>query len=245
MKEFPAGVAEKLGFYVYFYADPRDGRIFYVGKGQGNRTFAHLSEAGGAPKHRVLRELEQAEISPCIEILMHGLDEASALLIETAAIDLLGMGQTALTNRVRGHGSGLFGRMTVEEIAAHYAPDEVVFEPNDHVLLIRVNQLFRPGMSPVELYEITRGVWVLGERRQGVQFALAVFQGIVHEVYAIESWHPAGSTNYVTREAEDVEGRVEFVGRVAPPGVRAKYLHRSVRERFGRGVQSPTIYVNC
>ncbi|MCR2307669.1 hypothetical protein NSX65_32680, partial [Salmonella enterica] len=39
--EFPSGVIEHLGWYVYRLIDPRDGSTFYVGKGKGNRVFAH------------------------------------------------------------------------------------------------------------------------------------------------------------------------------------------------------------
>ena len=29
-------MAEKLGYYVYLYVDPRDGKVFYIGKGWPN-----------------------------------------------------------------------------------------------------------------------------------------------------------------------------------------------------------------
>lgn len=48
--KFPASVSKKLGSYVYLYIDPRDGVPFYVGKGTGNRCFAHLSAAGDSAK---------------------------------------------------------------------------------------------------------------------------------------------------------------------------------------------------
>jgi len=35
-------VIEKLKTYVYRLVDPRDGETFYVGKGKGNRVFAHI-----------------------------------------------------------------------------------------------------------------------------------------------------------------------------------------------------------
>ena len=41
---FPPGVAEKLKTYVYRLIDPRNGETFYVGKGQGDRVFAHIRE---------------------------------------------------------------------------------------------------------------------------------------------------------------------------------------------------------
>lgn len=42
-------------------------------------------------------------------------------------------------------------------------------------------------MTKRELYEATRVVWKIGERRNNAQYAMAVYQGIVREVYKIES----------------------------------------------------------
>jgi hypothetical protein len=33
---------EKLGYYVYLLIDPRNDKVFYVGKGKGNRVNQHL-----------------------------------------------------------------------------------------------------------------------------------------------------------------------------------------------------------
>ena len=68
MNEFAAGVAEKLGFYVYLLIDPRDDDVFYVGKGTWNRCFAHIFEAhetqadtiGDYAKLARIREIESA-----------------------------------------------------------------------------------------------------------------------------------------------------------------------------------------
>ena len=81
-------------------------------------------------------------------------------------------------------------------------------------ILIRIAQLYEPGMSPDQLYEATRGVWKIGERRESVRYALAISQGIVREVYEIHCWHPAASTNYTTRpiRSVNVKGRWEFTG---------------------------------
>jgi hypothetical protein len=32
-----SGMAEALGHYVYLYVDPRDGKVFYIGKVKGER----------------------------------------------------------------------------------------------------------------------------------------------------------------------------------------------------------------
>lgn len=121
-------------------------------------------------------------------------------------------------------------------------------EITDPVLLIRINRLFHPGMSSEALYEATRGIWRLGARREGARYALAVYDGIVREAYEIESWHPAGSTPYQTRDAIELAesgDRWEFVGQLAPEPVRERYVGQSVAHYFQRGEQSPVKYVAC
>ena len=44
-QRFPAIVEERLEWYVYALIDPRDGRLFYIGKGKGSRVFAHATDA--------------------------------------------------------------------------------------------------------------------------------------------------------------------------------------------------------
>jgi len=117
----------------------------------------------------------------------------------------------------------------------------------DPALLLRPSRLYHHDITPTELYEITRGVWRLGPRRQRAQLALAVFKGVVREVYTIQSWHPAGSTPYLTRDRAEVDktGRWEFIGQKAPDSIRARYLNRSVASYFARGQQNPVVYANC
>jgi len=238
-------VARQLGFYVYLYLDPRTGSVFYVGKGQGERVLAHLSEAGESRKVRVLRELRDLNLAPQIDILAHRLpDEETALRVEAAVIDVLGLG--TLTNAVRGWKSVELGRMSLSELSGYYAAEPV--EITDPVLLIRINQHYRHQMSALELYEATRGVWKVAAARAGtVRLALAVFEGMVREVYAVESWHPAGTLAYQTRSADDTNapGRLEFCGHIAPEEIRRRYRGHSVRAYLNRNVQSPVLYVNA
>jgi hypothetical protein len=118
-------------------------------------------------------------------------------------------------------------------------------EIHDPVLLIRIPQLYEQGMGDEELYDCTRGVWKLGVRREGATFAIAVIDGVVLEVYAIDHWQPAGTSSYLTRKDIAVPGRWEFVGRVAPEAVRSRYVGRSVKSYLPRGLQNPVRYVNC
>ena len=179
MRSFSAEVVKKLGHYVYLYIDPFTDEVFYVGKGFGNRAFFHFDDESESAKYDRIRAIRRGGAEPRIEILAHDLDEPSALGVEAAAIDLLG--KRGLTNAVRGWRSGMHGRMTVEQIRAQYAAPEVrIMHP---CVLIRINELFRYGMTPIELYDATRGVWRMGPNRKKAAFALAVYDGVVHEVY--------------------------------------------------------------
>ena len=44
---------------------------------------------------------------------------------------------------------------------------------------------------------------------------------------------------------EDIKGRVEFVGKLAPEEIRKRYIDTSVRDYLGKGSQNPCRYVNC
>jgi uncharacterized protein len=243
VSRIPPEVADHLGFYVYIYVDPRDGEVFYVGKGQGSRVMAHLSAEGEGDKARRIRELRAAGLEPRLEILAHGLkDEESAFLVEAAVIDALGLEK--LTNEIRGIESVRRGRATIEDLITIYAapPVEIV----DPAILIRINRLFHPRMTDVEFYEATRGMWKLGARREKYPLAMAVFEEVVREVYQIESWHPAATTTYVTDLHRNPRpaGRWEFIGKVAAEPIRSRYRLKSVAKYLRRGLQSPTIYVD-
>lgn len=243
--ELPPGVAEHLGYYVYLYVDPRTDKPFYVGKGVGNRILAHFGDVRDSKKSKLITELKSAGISPRLEVLAHGLkDEETAFRIEAAVIDALDLKQ--LTNEVRGWRSLETGRMTLDELAGFYAAKPV--EISHRVLLIRVNKLYRFGIEKDELYEATRGIWRLGERREQVEYAFATFHGVVREVYQVKAWHPACTLEYKTRqfsEAASESKRWEFEGEIAPAAVRELYCGKSVHQYLRHGNQSPTVYINC
>ncbi len=224
-RRLPHEVAEKMKHYVYAYVRRSDMKIRYVGKGQGQRALAHLASC----RYQV-------------EILAHALpSEDMAFRVEAALIDALGL--DTLKNRIRGRHSANLGRVSLEELITRLAAKPVaIHEPS---ILVRVNRLYRPGMPARELYEVTRGVWAIGKRRQTVRYAMAVYHGIVREVYRIKSWQPAGTGSYRYRSRKDVHapGRWEFRGVVAEAGIRDRYVGRSVEHLLPTGSQNPIRYV--
>jgi len=238
-KSFPSEVQKSLGYYVYTYVDTSvtPHQIFYVGKGTGNRCFSHLQSIADDSKTRRIADIRD---NLRIDILAYGLqDEATAFAIEAACIELL----DNLTNKVRGHGSVERGRINTDNLIAKLAAEELT-EFRDDCLLIRINQRFRVDMTATELYEATRGVWRIGENRQSAQFGLAVFDGVVQEVYKIEAWFPEGATFYGSRDVDPDgdTGRWEFVGRIADSRVRNRYRYKSVSHLLPNGAQNPIAY---
>ena len=245
LRSLKPGMAEKLGDYVYLYVDPRDGKVFYIGKGKGERCLDHLYEDDDHPKVQRIREIFDAGFEPRIDMLAHGLrTEQEAYNIEAAAIGLLGLDN--LTNRVVGKDSLRFGRKGLSELEGYYAAKPVKIV--DPVILIRVNQLYRHGMPTAELYDITRGVWVLSaERASKIKYVFAVYEGVVREVYEPEKWLPALTTQYPNRTdlvPEDAMGRIEFVGKPAPEAIRQKYLLGDVTAYTKVSLQAPCLYIN-
>jgi uncharacterized protein len=240
LPRIPPAVARKLAHYVYIYVDPRDNSVFYVGKGQNGRALAHLKSEHGRMATR-LGKLRAAGVKRRIEILAHDLpDAATALRIEAAAIDLLGVGN--LVNAVRGQGGS---RMPLDDVIAHYTRrPAVIREPS---LLIRISQLYRAGMSDQDLYDATRSAWVVAEsRRKNVKLAFSVYEDVVREVYQITGWLPGGSTFNAAADARRRRmrvGRWEFVGVKAPERIRKKYVGRYVGDHFRRGGRNPVRYI--
>jgi len=176
-------------------------------------------------------------MEPKIHFLRFGLTDKEACLAEAAAIDLIGIRN--LTNSIAGYHDSSFGRIdSAELLAKHHKVKKI----RHRAVLITINKRYRSDMSQEELYEATRGIWKIGTRRNLADYAMAVFHGIVREVYCIHQWYPAGTLNYNTRSAYGFKssGRWEFEGSIAEAEIRDKYINKFI----GNGTQNPIKYVN-
>jgi hypothetical protein len=237
--EFPRAVTEHIGYYVYTLADSATKKVFYVGKGTGNRVFGHVRAALERPdvtdKLDKIRQIHNSGALVLYEIVRHGMTEDQAFEVEAALIDYIGLPE--LKNAVAGHDMDSRGRMTIAEIIAKYQAEPITI--SESALLIIVNRLFERNISPDRLYEITRGNWVLGERRNHARYALSVYHGIVRQVYRVDSWEPVLHRG----PNQKIRSRWRFKGPVAHN--LQHYVGGSVAAYITRGAQSPVKYVNC
>ena len=166
---FSPAVQEKLGYYVYLLTDPRDGKIFYIGKGKDNRVFSHaeaaLNDAQASDKLKRIRDIQRSGHRVSYELLRFGMSETAAFDVEAAAIQLLEGDDLKLHNIVAGHHVAERGRMSTDVAISLFdaPPVGMISEPS---LLIKILLLWHPDMTPEELAEATCKWWVIGTRRQ-------------------------------------------------------------------------------
>jgi uncharacterized protein len=235
--KFSKKVAESIGYYVYILRDPESGKVFYVGKGTGNRLFAHvkaaIKNAQKSDKLDRIRKIISKDLEVEYEILRHGMTENEAVQVESALIDFIHLPN--LTNKVAGRYSDIHGAMTLPEIIAVYDAKPVTIK--EPVLLVIPNRLFHKNISKEQLYEITRGNWVVGEKRNIPKYAFSVHNGVVIEVYRIFEWSPAKARDM----KQKTQARWRFNGEIAFE--MQHYVGKSVLSYIG--AQNPIRYVNC
>ena len=269
MRRFADEVCEKLRCYVYMLLDPRDGSVFYVGKGVNNRCFEHAEGAirtdQKTQKYSQIREMLSNSTMPEIFILRHDLTEEIALEIEAAVIDGLNamrmsLGLDGLSNVVSGHGverAGLFSDEIVERYGAEAAEISVP------AMVIKVERAWSRGMPEEELYEQTRRYWKANPktRKPQPEFVFAVSKGIIRQVYRVDKWETYSDMDDVIIENQKRAGgdwdgysskgysrklgvaRVGFVG--SPDHGKQYYIGMSVRNYPKTQQQNPISYVNC
>jgi len=226
---------EKLGSYVYLLIDPRNNKIFYVGKGKGNRINQHLLGAlddntKETEKIKRIREIQNAKLEVKHTVLRHELTDKEALEVESAVIDVLG--KDNLTNIVKGHNSEDKGIMELEDIKIKYEAEEANIE--EPAILININNLYQRDMSEKEIYDATRKSWKISiSHVSDIKIACSVYRGIIREVFTINRWLPS----------PEVKGRYMFEGKVAPKNVREKYINKSISKYWKKGSRNPIKYV--
>lgn len=191
---FSQKVQEELGYYVYCLVDPRDKKIFYIGKGIGNRVFAHACDAleyedVSTEKLEKIREIIKSGHEVEHYILRHKLTEEDALTVESVLIDFLTYQEfnteSLLTNIVAGHHQWNEGIKTVDQIMQIYDCKPLLLKPGHKLLMVNLNRTYmkksKDGMRVnSDLYEITRKYWKVSKyNADQTDYLLGVYKGVV------------------------------------------------------------------
>ena len=228
-------VVEALRYYVYRLIDPRNGETFYVGRGKGQRVFAHVNGAiedegqeAVDPKLERIHEIRALGMDVAHIIHRHGMSEAVAKEVEAALIDAY----PGLVNRVAGAGSKDRGTRHMNEIIQEYGADEFVVE--EPLILISIGRLW----NELGVYEAVRGVWKMDmERARKRKLVLAHVRGVVRGAYRPTKW--------LRGMLEDLPEKIGFEGDPAEPEVWARYVGKRVPAKHRMpGAANPIRYLN-
>ncbi len=243
MVSFSPEVIEQLQYYVYRLIDPRNGQTFYVGKGKGNRVFAHVSDALKTFNGESYEDKEEDEVSAKIQqirdirnaglevihvIQRYGLSEKEAFEVESALIDAYG----ELTNIQSGHASDR--GVNNAEVLQRELSFEEFDEPELKYIIIKINNRVLQERNN-DVYETVRSAWKVNlERVRNYKYCLAALDGVVKNVYEIEGWQP---------DQRERSGRYEFYGEVASDDIRKLFVNKRIPERYRKkGMASPVLY---
>jgi hypothetical protein len=237
-ESFPAEVALRLKTYVYRLIDPRNGETFYVGKGQGNRVFAHIrleQQLEGDDldnKVKRIRDIRLAGFEVAHVIHRHGMDDQTAFEVEAALIDAY----PGLTNIAGGTGNTDYGAMHAKEILRRYGAEPAVFQ--HRALLISVNR----SATETSLYDATRYAWKISKAKaKQAEVILATQQGVIVGAFIAHDWVEATAANFPGRA--EVPGRLGFIGQEAPADISNLYVGKRVPDEYRkRGAANPIKY---
>ena len=238
VQAFPTEVVDELRYYVYRLIDPRNGETFYVGKGKGNRVFAHCKaledeiEDETSEKLTRIREIINAGFEVGHVIHRHGMDEKTAFEVEAALIDAY----PGLSNLAGGFHNADRGVMHADEIVERYQMEEAEFEHK--ALLINVNH----SSESSSLYEATRYAWrVSVKKAKRAEVVLAVTRGTIIGAFVVDDWLTADEEHFPGREP--MKDRHGFVGREASPEITKLYYRKRVPNEYRkRGASNPIKY---
>ena len=243
MNKFSTKAKEILKYYVYTLRDPRTGEVFYVGKGNEDRIFHHGKKLKEDKlKDKKIKEIMMSNHKVIREILHYGLEEKEALAAEASFINFFG--KDNLTNIVSGHHTTQ--KYSVKEFEETFAAEKVKVTHN--ILVCKINNEWKPGMSENELYDITRGNWKASlEKAKSVDYVFGVYRGVVKSIYKALEWHKIGDKPHPMqpriKEKYFDQGRIFFIKEESvPKHIIKQYKGKDVNEYVGN-TQNPISYI--
>lgn len=251
MDRFSPQVIEELRSYVYRLVDPRTGKTFYVGRGEGNHVFDHLqgTVAEGEDEQLALgldtiREIAAGGGEAMTVIHRYGLTPKEAVEVEAALIDAY----DDRNGMQIGHHDFERGARTAAEVERHFAREQVdVAHPVLFVNLVRTRARRDPLRTSA--LDAARFAWDIKiERAQRCEFVLGYRDGVVEGVFKPKHWLQATRENFPDFADAPSYGRrgklrVGFVGEeVTDAEILEQYMNKRIPEIITRVPRPPAQY---
>lgn len=259
-RKFDDVASEAIKYYVYALRDPRDGSVFYVGKGRRNRWFDHIKDSvkdadRSSLKLERIRQIESAGLRVDVFIVRHGISsEKVAFEIEAAVIHAYRLLERSsgerlvdLTNIAEAHHPerGLAHIDIVQSLFnAPKAPEITV-----PAALFRIPRLWYPEMTSADLRDATTGWWserTVKKRKHVARYAFSVSRGVIRGVYQINEsdWRQRVKGDRDWEHDVGKRPRWGFPDCKDAPEM-SHFLNTSVKHLFKKGDQNPIKFVNC
>ena len=261
MNKFSEKSLLSLGdYYVYGLIDPRNNRIFYIGKGTGNRVFEHERESISAPdseklKLKTISEIKSMGLDVVKIIINSNLTEAEAFAAEASLINAFNYtSDIKLTNIVAGHHSS--AALSVEDFESIHGAIELSEDDIKHrILIIKINRLYQRNMDDNTLYDSIRGVWRASLTKvRTIDYVFGVYNSLIVAVYKPSEW-------FICKNAKDrlprqdveltpkTENRVFFVdeqyehGQPMDENEQFYYGKSIAKLKYNQSAQNPITYL--
>lgn len=239
---FTPEVIEQLQYYVYRLIDPRNGQTFYVGKGKGNRVYAHVNDAlknfegksyidnqedDISTKIQQIRDIKNSGLEVIHIIQRYGLTEKEAYEVEAALIDCF----AGLTNIQGGYASER-GVNNAEVLQRELSYE--MFEDIEKLkyCIIKINNYHLNERGSI--YETVRKAWKVNlKRMNNIPYVLASNNGVILDVFKVNKWY----------DVPDCPGRYMFDGEQASEEIRKLFVNKRLPKYYvKKGMASPVLY---
>lgn len=205
-------------YYVYALVDPRNQRIFYIGKGTGNRVFNHVNEAldnteKETAKLDSIRDIKKSGKEILQYIIRNSLSEEEAFFLESVLIDTLSFKKfnldTDLSNIILGHHNEeqrlLINQfkstiLTTTELNAFYST-EPIKTFRHKIMAININKTYKNDKLTEyhpNIYEAVRKSWKINlKKAEQADFVFAEYKGIVRAIFKPKEWYSKDGNRYM------------------------------------------------
>jgi hypothetical protein len=243
---FSKEVTAQLKFYVYRLIDPRNGVTFYVGKGKGNRVFAHVAGAldnfngedystedddESSDKIKLIRQIHADGLQVIHVIQRWGMTEDQAFEVEGALIDAYMNDE--LSNIQSGHHAER-GVNNAAVLQRDLSLSEYVDSPkNPDYIIVKTSQ-WRIDDCQGSVYQATKGNWKINPEEANKRlYVLGVVDGVVKGVFKITSgWKRCNDSK-----------RCFFDGEEAEDAVKKIFLNHKIPSKYiKKGSSNPILY---